>query len=866
MWVPAPLDSISLANGFLKTQHAQPFELDPEFYRAIDVLCAVVSPFWLNSKVLTPEQAALTLDLTKAAGPPYNVLYGMTKGDVLKQQTPQQLYDNFCENTQYTEATLKDELRPREKEARFFVPSNVATVLVGQMLFNDQNERLLEARHYTPIKLGLEVPGYESFKFWERVRETKGDYYQFDGSQHDAHVPLCLAAVLNFVRKKFLPESVHSLVDRYYDTVYNGYCNVGGFIFHIPMQTSGQILTSSDNSLIVLFLLILHCLKNNVSLQKFLSGPSAVTGDDILLVDEFGCFTPENLSKTWMRYGMFLDTPSLAPQTFESLVFMGMQPADVIVDDVQYHLYTFRPLKLYSSLFYVKRKMTQSDILTKYVALCMMSFANPPLFQLCLSAFESLSPQVSPDLVLNYKGLIHQTGLLNLYTGFQCSFSGREVHANKRNMSQQITTTTTSPQRQVWGPGTQRQFWGTKGDFGRALRGRGVLPVKNKGQRRATEEFMSYSPPVSDQPRTKKKKGANTPYKTQTMIRQPTIRNDYFNSSTFAGHTRMAHSELITTVNMVPGFDCSSYLINPSRSMFAWLSGWSRAFDKWSIVELSVRYIPRTSMLQVGSVYLGFDYDVLDNPPTTEVEISQTSGVVSTAVYSGAVVHYDKRRCASKDLYTGYLNAPEDRWADAGQILVATAGSGTFYAGNLWVDYVIDLMIPQPFTPAPVARVGYEISDPKASHPGQGVSPELWPISGNAFSAVPIDALFSAGVARSGEDPAALQVDNDVAQGGVVTAQIDIKGTTNDDRAFTTMNDVLSIMPSAGIETLTQRFNSMQMLDNRNFQGSMIYDIIPTYGRKYMEWTNRFINNLSGHLLETVISYAFTRKTPFVEL
>jgi len=290
---------------------------------------------------------------------------------------------------------------------------------------------------------------------------------------------------------------------------------------------------------------------------------------------------------------------------------------------------------------------------------------------------------------------------------------------------------------------------------------------------------------------------------------------------------------MISTVNMINGFYCTSYLINPGRSIFGWLSSWAGAFDKWSLVSLNARFVPRTSYLQVGSVYLGIDYDVMDDVPGTEVLLSQTSGIISASAYTAIAVRYDTRRLAAKDMYILRVNSDEDRWGDAGQLLIGVAGSGVFYAGNVWVDYVIDLLIPQPYEPNTSVRAGYEVTDPL--HPGVTADPANWPLVGNTNTAVPLDALFSNGIKR-GSTADALHIDNAFASGAAVILDVMIKGQTADDMAWDHVADFFNVGNRNGVQAIANQFETVTWADNTHFNANAQYKLTPSVASSSMEW------------------------------
>jgi hypothetical protein len=332
---------------------------------------------------------------------------------------------------------------------------------------------------------------------------------------------------------------------------------------------------------------------------------------------------------------------------------------------------------------------------------------------------------------------------------------------------------------------------------------------------------------------------------------------------------KVSHSEMITSVWMTNGFQCNSWIINPGRSMFPWLSGWATAFDKWSIITMRVRYVPRTSTFSNGNVYIGYDYDVMDEPPSSEIALTQTCGIVSTTAYVSGYVNYEVSRAPAKEMFTLLRNSPEDRWSDGGQLLVATSGSSGFYAGTIWVDYVIELKIPQAFDPCGIALAGYNIADPTASHPGPAVEEVLWPTVSGARSFIPSDALFSGqGLKRYSTALNALMTDLGFTGGDPPVMRIDMKGTS--DTAIVTATDMAHVVTPGVVNSSISSFTLLDEAvdvadDGLSMSASAQYQINPSIGTQYLAWTLNWVATLAAQLATAVISITLLR-APKLEL
>lgn len=375
----APLDEISLVNGVLKWIH--PYALLPMSEYQIVL-------HWLHlayGGVISGEQWSLReafeeLDPNKAAGSPYNFLYGSKKVDTILKVQPEDLLLDFRQYNNIALATLKDEIRLCGKDARLFVPSNIAMAMVGNWLFGAQNENILNWHNKGPIKIGLETPGREAYEFWQAFRRAPGECHQYDGAQNDAHFAPIVACLIRDFRKEYLPVEVWKDVDRYYALTYYMSCNAGGALIDLIGQQTGHTNTATDNSLESLILLMLHAVRHNITFSEFQGMFLAIMGDDIALRDPIGCFGPQELEKTWNSVGMYLECPAIV-EDFSQMTFVGMHPLTRNVFGRDYHLYCYNVAKMKGSINFVRKSSSVSDRLAKLVSVCHLIFADKTEFE-----------------------------------------------------------------------------------------------------------------------------------------------------------------------------------------------------------------------------------------------------------------------------------------------------------------------------------------------------------------------------------------------------------------------------------------------------------------------------------------------------
>lgn len=369
--VPANLDYVSMINGICKYDHPQYGISILEFYTCLEWLDSLYGSF-IESEMWTKERAWDELDPTKACGPPYNSIYGPTKGHVMGKVTKEDLEQDFWGFTHVFGATLKDELRPAQKDARLFIPANICMVYIGNLLFGAQNESLTQTHNLHNIKIGIVCPGFEMVQMWQNFR-NRDRLVQYDGSQWDSHIPSVFIQIVREFRKLHLPSIYHTHVDRYYDMIYNANVNVSGNLIEIVGQLSGQVNTTADNSFFNVLSLILHGIRKGMTLREFVDFEYVVVGDDGLYADS-GFHEPVELGETWNSVGMYLETPGY--QQFWDLTFVGTHPVLYSCPMTKNLLYGFRRNKLLSSIDYVTKDMDHSEQLEKLISILILLFTE----------------------------------------------------------------------------------------------------------------------------------------------------------------------------------------------------------------------------------------------------------------------------------------------------------------------------------------------------------------------------------------------------------------------------------------------------------------------------------------------------------
>jgi hypothetical protein len=180
--------------------------------------------------------------------------------------------------------------------------------------------------------------------------------------------------------------------------------------------------------------------------------------------------------------------------------------------------------------------------------------------------------------------------------------------------------------------------------------------------------------------------------------------------SSVAGSTIIRNHEQIATVAGSVSFAASRYRINPGLSLFAWLSGRARGYEKYRLRKFRAYYVPaNTGTTTVGEIYVGFDYDPVDAAPSTLAALSAYETMLAERVYNGLCVDASVKRMFDgvqhKKIRCGPV-AGDLQLYDAASVIVGTIScADTSDLGQLWVEYEVELISPQlePSAPLPQA-------------------------------------------------------------------------------------------------------------------------------------------------------------------
>jgi len=343
----------------------------------------------LHSALMSSEDAAAKASDpdhgTRAAGAPWCFLGCSTKKEAIAR------YGCGLFGPSVLNATLKDEIRPKGKDARLFRPVSVHDYIRGLCLFNSQNEYIANQIFTSPVFVKYVTPGRDLTLLYTMLKEHGGDLYDADSTQWDARFPLVVAEIIATWRSRFLPQD--AVID-YYSDMFAGFTLVGGHLFRLAGQPSGQVNTTIDNSLANIVLMALHAYNCRMEVSEFLSDVLFfVCGDDLVWSDRSGLFTPKTVADTYVSVGCYLEFSSLEPRPLNGLNFVGTH----CLYDGSIR-YCYNVTKLTASAGYSKRGRPGHEQLAKLISLYTLVFNDPDseaVRQIALR-FLDQNPQINP--------------------------------------------------------------------------------------------------------------------------------------------------------------------------------------------------------------------------------------------------------------------------------------------------------------------------------------------------------------------------------------------------------------------------------------------------------------------------------------
>lgn len=166
----------------------------------------------------------------------------------------------------------------------------------------------------------------------------------------------------------------------------------------------------------------------------------------------------------------------------------------------------------------------------------------------------------------------------------------------------------------------------------------------------------------------------------------------------------ISHREFLNDVVSGGGtFSCNSVSINPGlASVFPWLSHIAQNYESYRFRKLIIEYVPIAPTTQEGTMMLAMDFDAADATPLTKAGIMSMQGAQSGPMWGPLKMDCLKanlmKMAESRYVRGGSLSANLDiKTYDVAKLNIATASAGVFVGacGELYLDYVVELITPQ---------------------------------------------------------------------------------------------------------------------------------------------------------------------------
>lgn len=218
--------------------------------------------------------------------------------------------------------------------------------------------------------------------------------------------------------------------------------------------------------------------------------------------------------------------------------------------------------------------------------------------------------------------------------------------------------------------------------------------VMNKSKR---SQAVSQQVPKSSKSNSKKFGGeASAPVSMSSAQKTKAPRVDQTK-----GGVRIRHRELIGTVNGSVAFTATKFACNPGLSAtFPWLAPQAVQWEQYRFHRLAFEFITRTSTATVGSVLLAPDYDPRDPSPSSEAQVSAYQDAVEDAAWRDqrCVLNVDSMHSLGprKFVRSAAIGLSDIKTYDAANFFMCTTEEvNTNAVGKLWVDYDVELYVPQ---------------------------------------------------------------------------------------------------------------------------------------------------------------------------
>lgn len=162
------------------------------------------------------------------------------------------------------------------------------------------------------------------------------------------------------------------------------------------------------------------------------------------------------------------------------------------------------------------------------------------------------------------------------------------------------------------------------------------------------------------------------------------------------GVTTIAHRAYLAPITNTLAYTVGAFAVNPGLSQtFPWLHRVARRYEEYRFKKLRFEFRSVAATSTAGVVMLSFDYDAADAAPTSKQSQAQTVPSVECNAWAGIDLSVPVGSIPWKYVRAGILGSNLDvKTYDAGQLFISTIYGPGSVAGELYVEYEVELRKP----------------------------------------------------------------------------------------------------------------------------------------------------------------------------
>lgn len=338
-YVPSEMAARNMKIGLEKIKEVKQLYPDWLLDKAFNYCVNKLKPIWgrkPDSLIMTFDEAVETLDKSKSPGYPYFYRH-QTKEDVLSDPDSLQQLKNATNSflmgdqvESFFALTLKSELRDAQKvkegKTRVFMASDMHHLLASKILYEKQNNLLMETIGRHPFTIGISIPGPQFTRTVTRLGTKLNDG---DVSGNDLRFNLQVANRIREMRHAFLPGEYYGAGYALYNATFCGHGVVWGAVYPLPNQKSGSLNTATDNSLQTWFSLVMASYLAHPNKEPDEVFDCLINSDDLLVHQKIGSF--KQLCDVLRPYNMIIEADNWTPRPPNEVVFLSHHLEEVFV-------------------------------------------------------------------------------------------------------------------------------------------------------------------------------------------------------------------------------------------------------------------------------------------------------------------------------------------------------------------------------------------------------------------------------------------------------------------------------------------------------------------------------------------------------